>query len=83
MDQSAQATPPASLSSEVVLCWMPAEGEVVSVTDYPSPSPFGVVETIERDSSGSPLCYWIWMLDGSRIPLEAHSVPVRLARAPA
>jgi hypothetical protein len=63
-----------------MLTWLPAEGEPVAVIDYPSPHPLGVIELIERDASGTAVRYWIWMLDGCRIPLEADTVAWRLAR---
>jgi hypothetical protein len=65
---------------DVVYCWMPVEGDTVSVLDYPSPLPLGVVESIERDASGAATTYWIWMLDGCRIALEAETVAQRLGR---
>lgn len=64
-----------------VYCWTPLEGETVAVLDYPSPTPLGVIEWIERDVGGEPAIYWIWMLDGSRIALDSTSIAARLARA--
>jgi hypothetical protein len=61
-------------SSDVIVVWTPVEGEPVSVLDYPSPLPLGVVDAIERDGCGMATCYWIWMLDGCRIPLDAATV---------
>lgn len=73
MDLSTLHTP------DVIVVWTPAEGEPVSVLDYPSPLPLGVVDSIERDTYGMATYYWIWMLDGCRIPLEADTVHYRLA----
>jgi hypothetical protein len=62
-------------------CWTPAEGETVAVLDYPSPTPLGMIEWIERDVGGAPAIYWVWMLDGSRIALDGSTVAMRLSRA--
>jgi hypothetical protein len=64
-----------------VYCWTPIEGETVAVLDYPSPTPLGVIDWIERDVGGDPAVYWIWMLDGSRIALDGSTVGMRLSRA--
>jgi hypothetical protein len=58
--------------------WAPFEGACVSVVDYPSPLPFGVVTAIERGEDGEPTTYWVWMLDDCRIALEAHTASSRL-----
>ena len=72
-----------SLSSTLpdgVYCWTPEEGETVAVLDYPSPTPLGVIDWIERDVGGAPAIYWVWMLDGSRIALDGATVAARLSR---
>jgi hypothetical protein len=58
--------------------WAPFEGACVSVVDYPSPLPFGVVTAIERDEDGQPITYRVWMLDDCHIALEAATVSGRL-----
>lgn len=80
MDVSAQNTPSAPPTPDVLLCWMPDEGEPVSVLGYPSPQALGVVESIERDEGGAATTYWIWMLDGCRISLDAQTARQQLTR---
>jgi hypothetical protein len=82
MDITGYGSPAPPPLSDVVVYWIPAEGEIVLVTDYPSPAPWGIVDGIERDNSGIAVRYWIWMLDGCRIPLDAETAPRRLARQP-
>ena len=65
----------------VTFVWVPDEGETVSVLDYPSTVPLGFVDLIERDSLGAATTYWVWMLDGTRISLDAATAPLRLGPA--
>lgn len=81
MDAAKAETSLSSLLPDGVYCWTPVEGETVAVLDYPSPTPLGVVEWIERDVEGDPAIYWVWMLDGSRIALDSTTVGARLSRA--
>lgn len=68
-----------SLFCALLPSWAPMEGEPVSVADYPSPHPLGIVEVIERDATGTATTYRIWMLDDCHITLEAATVASRLA----
>jgi hypothetical protein len=82
MDMTAYDSPSLvpPLDTDVIVYWIPGEGEIVAVTDYPSPAPLGIVDSIERDAGGDATRYWIWMLDGCRIALDADTVPQRLTR---
>jgi hypothetical protein len=66
--------------ADTLYFWMPLEGDPVAVLDYPSPAPLGVIESIERDITGAAITYWVWMLDGCRIALEAATACQRLDR---
>ncbi len=80
MDVSTRATSSGPPTSDALLRWMPDEGEPVSVLGYPSPQALGVVECIERDDGGTATTYWIWMLDGCRIALDAQTAWQQLSR---
>lgn len=81
MDAARAETSHSSPLPDGVYGWTPIEGETVAVLDYPSPTPLGVIEWIERDVGGAPAVYWIWMLDDSRIALDSSTVAMRLSRA--
>jgi hypothetical protein len=81
VDAANAETSSSSTLSDGVYCWTPEEGETVAVLDYPSPTPLGVIEWIERDVGGGPAIYWIWMLDGCRIALDGSTVAARLSPA--
>ncbi len=80
MDMATYGSPAPPQPFDIVTCWIPGEGEIVAVVDYPSPAPLGIVDSIERNDDGGATRYWIWMLDGCRIALEADTAPQRLAR---
>ena len=81
MDASANEFGQVLPGLQVSYVWVPDEGETVSVQDYPCTVQLGIVEFIERDALGAATTYWIWMLDGTRIALEAATAPLRLSPA--
>jgi hypothetical protein len=81
VDAARAETSYSAIVQDAAYCWSPLEGETVAVLDYPSPTPLGIIEWIERDVGGDPINYWVWMLDGSRIALDGSTAAMRLSRA--